>query len=82
MNRRHSAHEPVKANDFWGTLGRLLKYLSKDKWIVLSAALFSVITALITVFTPILSGKLLTSIELDLVWYRCSRHHRFIWNIT
>lgn len=66
MNRRHSAHEPVKANDFWGTLGRLLKYLNKDKWIVLSAALFSVITALITVFTPILSGKLLTSIEL--IW--------------
>lgn len=66
MNRRHGATESVKANDFWGTLKRLLNYLNKDKWIVGFAALFAVITALITVFTPILSGKLLTSIEL--IW--------------
>lgn len=66
MNRRHGTTTPVKANDFWGTLKRLLNYLRKDKWIVAAAALFAVITALITVFTPILSGKLLTSI--DLIW--------------
>jgi len=66
MNRRRGTLENTKANDFWGTLKRLLQYLSKDKWIVGFAALFAVITALITVFTPILAGKLLTSIEL--IW--------------
>jgi len=66
MNRRRGAQHNVKANDFWGTLKRLINYLGKDKWIVAGAALFAVITALITVFTPILSGKLLTSIEL--IW--------------
>ncbi|WP_025725211.1 ABC transporter ATP-binding protein [Acholeplasma granularum] len=66
MNRRHANFENRKANDFWGTLKRLLNYLKKDKYIVIMAAIFSIITALITVFTPILSGKLLTSIEL--IW--------------
>src|SRR5690606_41472890 len=66
MNRRRGAQHKVKANDFWGTLKRLINYLGKDKWIVAGAALFAVITALITVFTPILSGKLLTSI--NLIW--------------
>lgn len=66
MNRRYGMTDNRKAGDFWGTFKRLLKYLKKDRWIVYFAAIFSVITALITVFTPILSGKLLTSI--NLIW--------------
>jgi ATP-binding cassette subfamily B protein len=66
MNGRYGMTENRKAGDFWGTFKRLLKYLKKDRWIVYFTAIFSVITALITVFTPILSGKLLTSI--NLIW--------------
>lgn len=67
MNRRYSVYEFVKVNDFQGILGRLLNYLSKDKWIVLLVVLFLIIIVLIIVFMLILFGKLLILIEF--IWF-------------
>src|SRR5690606_20416211 len=62
MNRRPGLLNNQKPANFGKTFKRLLQYLNKDKWIVMLAALFAVVSSLITVLTPVLAGKLLTSI--------------------
>lgn len=62
MNRRPGLLNNQKPANFGKTFKRLLQYLNKDKWIVILAALFAVVSSLITVLTPVLAGKLLTSI--------------------
>ncbi len=64
MNRQQRSLGNQKASNFWGTIKRLLAYLNKDKWTVFMAGIFAVIAALSTVFTPVLTGKLLTSVTL------------------
>ncbi len=61
MNRNR--YMPQKAADFKGTMKRLLSYLKKDLWVIIVAGLFAIVASLITVITPVLAGKALTSIS-------------------
>ncbi|APZ48530.1 multidrug ABC transporter ATP-binding protein [Jeotgalibaca sp. PTS2502] len=52
----------VKPKDFWGTLKRLLKYMSLKKWLLLFAFLLSGTATILQIFTPKVLGSATTVI--------------------
>src|SRR5690606_26652862 len=62
MNRGGHFKVPQKATNFWGTLKRLISYLNKDAYVMIISALLASIAALLSVFTPFVAGKVLTSL--------------------
>ena len=52
----------VKPKNFWGTLKRLLKYMSLKKWLLLFAFLLSGTATILQIFTPKVLGSATTVI--------------------
>ena len=52
----------VKSKNFWGTLKRLLKYMSLKKWLLLFAFLLSGTATILQIFTPKVLGSATTVI--------------------
>lgn len=51
-----------KANDFWGTVRRLFRYMSNRKWGLFATVFFAATTALISAITPGILGQATTVI--------------------
>lgn len=63
MNRRPRLLKDNKAQNFWGTLKRLLSYLG-SYWVLIGfAALFAVTASIIQTIVPILVGSALSSVS-------------------
>ena len=62
MNRRQGGRVPQKANNFWGTIKRIIAYLNKDAYVMIISAVLASIAALLSVYTPFIAGKALTSL--------------------
>lgn len=52
----------VKPKNFWGTLSRLLKYMSGKRWILLLTVVLSAVATILQVLTPRILGTATTTI--------------------
>ena len=60
--RNASPKVVAKPKNFWGTLSRLLKYMSKKRWILLLTIILSAVATVLQVLTPRILGTATTTI--------------------
>ena len=60
--RNASPKVVAKPKNFWGTLSRLLKYMSKKRWILLLTVILSAVATVLQVVTPRILGTATTTI--------------------
>lgn len=53
---------PRKAKDFWGTVRRLIEYMSSRFWVLIMTFVFAIVAAVISAITPTLIGRATTII--------------------
>lgn len=53
---------PRKAKDFWGTVRRLIKYMSSRFWVLVMTFVFATVAAIISAITPTIIGRATTII--------------------
>lgn len=51
-----------KAKDFWGTIRRLIQYMSSRFWVLIATFVFAILAAVISALTPTLIGRATTII--------------------
>lgn len=61
-DQKHSQQTTRKAKDFWGTVGRLIKYMASRFWVLAATIVFAVIAAVISAMTPTIIGRATTII--------------------
>lgn len=61
-NQSPSQTHPRKAKDFWGTVRRLVKYMSSRFWILVVTFVFAIAAAILSAITPTLIGQATTII--------------------
>lgn len=64
MARNQTGAQPRdrKAKDFWGTIRRLIKYMSSRFWVLIATFVFAILAAVISAITPTLIGRATTII--------------------